>query len=78
MESDPTLKEFSLAKFKIMSLLSLVVLVASNTWEERPQGKMSREQKWNSTKVDPSWGEGVEEGVGLYSFQRVDTKMGKR
>lgn len=35
----PTLKEFSLAKFKIMSLLSLVVLVASNTWEERPQSR---------------------------------------
>lgn len=39
VEPDPTLKEFSSAKFKIMSLLSLVVLVASNTWEERPQGK---------------------------------------
>lgn len=32
---DPTLKAFSLAKFKIRSRLSRVVLVASNTWQKR-------------------------------------------
>ncbi|KAL0608890.1 hypothetical protein AAY473_021174 [Plecturocebus cupreus] len=37
MESDPTLKAFCSAKFKIISLLSRVVLVASNTCEKSTQ-----------------------------------------
>ena len=48
-----TLKEFSSAKFKIKSLLSRVVLVASNTWEESPRGRGMGTKKQNPTEVDP-------------------------
>lgn len=57
MELQPTLKEFCVAKSKIMSLLSRVVLVASNTWTKSTQDKWMGTEKWNPGKAD-SRGEG--------------------
>lgn len=68
MESEPTLKEFSSAKFKIMSLRSLVVFVASNTWEESP---------WGLSGEDGSQQGGSKEGLPGQAAAKAEPRAGR-